>query len=50
MGDVMDTTTIVDHEGKLSDFLNDMAISFGINWEYKDGVIRLYKNETKPSL
>ena len=48
--DVMSITVSVAHEGRVGDFLNDMAVAFGINWEYKDGVIRFFKNETKTFL
>lgn len=37
----------VNHEGKLSTFLNRVSAKFDVGWEYKDGDIRFYKNQTR---
>ena len=41
---------LVDHEGRLSDFLNKVSMRYRINWEYKDSKIRFFRNETRTYL
>lgn len=49
-GESAQTVMMLNHEGKLSDFLNMVSQRFRINWEYKNNQIRFYRNENKTFL
>jgi len=46
-GETPQSYMMMNHEGKLSDFLNQVGQRFRVNWEYKNNQIRFYRNEIK---